>query len=566
MTAPNRPSDYLTPFRRHKYWFLLPFILLFGVALALATLLPPVYQATATIQIEKQEMPADIIETTVMTGYIDEHLEVLARQVLDTENLWSIAEDLDLYPELRDPEKKYVVASAMRRKVARQILYIDVGPEDRRNAESVAVAFTVSFSSDDPEVSRDVTNALAELFVAASRDVRAGQAGQLANFLRATSRRQAEKVAELEQKLADFKEANVASLPEFTGFNLRMLETTQDQTDRIQETINSLMQQRIDLEAQLAQTEPRLNSANLDPERMTPAQQVERLRVEYLRLSSRYTPRHPDFGRVRNELRTLIGEAPRARSVLSLVEELEAERTRMNELRREHGDDHPEVKSLQEQAGATRARLTAMGQANNEEGSAQPDNPAYIALFSRLQGVQAELEAERRKQEQLERRLIAYDGRLLSGAGVEREFRALTREHENAVREYQETRDKQLRAEVAETVEREQMGDRFRLTSPASRPDGPAQPKRAGIAILGFILAIGAGSGMTALAEYLDRSVRGVRGVVSAWGGPPIATIPIIRSRREQHLRMARMLFGWMIVVGVLAGVSILIITYGYMV
>lgn len=552
MNAAATPADYIAMFRRRRRFFLIPFVLLFGASIALATMLPSVYESTATIRIDKQHLPKDLIETTVVTGYIDEYLEVLSQKVLSNNNLWEIAESHDLYPDLRDESRKHVVGAHMRRNIRRETLYVKVGPEQRRYEDSVAVAFTVTYAARDPETAHQVANALADLYLIQSHRVRTEQASQLAKFLQEESKRLSEHLNELEQSLARFKEEHVAKLPDFMSLNMNMMESTQDQLDRLNETIAGLRQEKIQLQGQLAQIQPEQGILNADRRGLTPAQQVERLRLDYMDMATKYTPSHPDLRRLRNELAAFDGQAPRAGRILRLVTAIEETRARLIDARETHAADHPEVRELEQAVAEQKSELSSLG-SGSLGAAANAQNPAYIAARSRLESVEAKLEAEREKRALLTRRLDEFESRVMGSPAVEEKYRRLMRDYESVLREYRETRDKQLKAEVAEKVERNQIGDRFSLYSPASRPDEPAQPKRAGIALLGLIFASGAGTSLAALAEYFDRTVRGVRGVLNIFGAPPIATVPSILTRNEKRRRMGRLVLLWIVTLGVIA-------------
>ncbi|MEX0729662.1 MAG: hypothetical protein WED00_11885 [Aquisalimonadaceae bacterium] len=553
-SAPTRPN-YTSMFRRHRKAFLIPFAVLFGVSVTLATVLPPAYEGTATVEIEKQEVPAHLLEPTVVVGYIDEYLDALGRKVMSNDNLWEIAQALDLYPAIRGEGAELEVAALMRRSARREIVYVDVGPEDQRSTESIAVAFTTTFVGDNPDTARDVANALAKLYIEESRRLRVARAAELTEFLRVQTDALAARVAEYEQDLASFKQQHGASLPEFAANNMRLRETTQDQLDRLGEAINALNQQKIGLQAQLVQIEPRMdtNIMAVDPQMLSLPQQVERLRLDYLRISGVYSPRHPDLARLRNDLRALTGESPRAASVLELVSAIEDDRAQLLTARRDHADDHPVVLALQRRIGERRERLRALGSAGDGT-LVMADNPAYIAVSSSLKAVEADLAAELEQRAILTRRLGEFDNRLQGSPGIEKNYRALSRDYENALKDYQESRDKLLMAEAAERMEASQLSaSHFRLVSPATRPDEPARPQRAGIAVLGFILAAGMGTGFAAIAEYFDRTVRGVSGLIAQWGAPPIAAIPVITTRSEKRAQLVRLGLGWVVLLALIA-------------
>ncbi|MCH8506133.1 MAG: hypothetical protein LAT50_17695 [Ectothiorhodospiraceae bacterium] len=534
----------------------LPFLLLFGISAALALLLPPEYESTATIRIDRHQVPANVIQGTVVTGYINEQLSNLAQPVMSTASLWAIAEEHDLYPELRDENAKGIVASEIRRKTRREILYVDVGEEEQRRNVSVAVAFTVTHASRDPHTAQILANAIAERYIEESDNARAQQAARLTRFLRTQSDELKERIAQHEDALAEFKQANASSLPEFVQFNMNRLENIQDQLDRISENINSLNQLRITLESQLAQLDPRVNVLAGDRRELTPSNQVERLRLEYLSMSGTYAPRHPSFARLRNELQALAGQGQGAEEVLRLIQAAESDRGRLFELRQEGQTSGAEVADLERSVGMHRERIRTFNQGGGGSEPVRADNPAYLAVSSRLQGVESELQTEVARRDALQQRVTEFDSRVVATAGVEREFRVLTRQLEHSLSEYEEVRERLLRAEAAERLESGQIGDRFTLASPGGLPSEPARPMRIGIAMLGFIFAAGTSTGIAAVAEYLDKTLRGVRGVVALWGAPPLATIPVLHTRRERQVRKRRLFIMWSVALVIIAALA----------
>ena len=73
-----------------------------GVAVSLAVLfsLRPVYTADALILVESQKIPENFVTSTVQTG-LEARLDRLKQQVLSRDRLWSLIQELDLYPKLR---------------------------------------------------------------------------------------------------------------------------------------------------------------------------------------------------------------------------------------------------------------------------------------------------------------------------------------------------------------------------------------------------------------------------------------------------------------------------------
>ena len=69
-------SDYLAILKRRALLIIATFGGVFAVAVAVALLIPPVYQSTGTIMIESQQIPNDLVQATV-TSYADERIEII---------------------------------------------------------------------------------------------------------------------------------------------------------------------------------------------------------------------------------------------------------------------------------------------------------------------------------------------------------------------------------------------------------------------------------------------------------------------------------------------------------
>ena len=69
----------LSVLRRRLLVMLLAFAALAGGAFAVALLLPPVFQSQARIIVESQQIPADLVRSTV-TGLADERLQVIEQR------------------------------------------------------------------------------------------------------------------------------------------------------------------------------------------------------------------------------------------------------------------------------------------------------------------------------------------------------------------------------------------------------------------------------------------------------------------------------------------------------
>ena len=95
------PSEYWAILRRRRWNFLVPFSVVLLAAVMIAWLLPPTFRAQATILIQRQAIPQNLVATTV-TGYVQEQIEQIRQQIVTHTNLMEIAEKFDMYPGEQD--------------------------------------------------------------------------------------------------------------------------------------------------------------------------------------------------------------------------------------------------------------------------------------------------------------------------------------------------------------------------------------------------------------------------------------------------------------------------------
>ena len=185
----------------------------------------------------------------------------------------------------------------------------------------------------------------------------------------------------------------------------------------------------------------------------------------------------------------------------------------------------------------------------------KPENPAYIALQSRLAETANGLKALRAKRAELSAKIADYESRLIRTPQVEREYNPMMREYQNAVKRYDEVKSKQTEAQVARQLETEQQGERFSLLEAAKLPTHP-RPYRLLVLLIGLALGVLGGIGYAALAEALDRSIRGEEALAEIAGEPPLAAIPYIKNAADLSRRRARAVG---MTVGASAGVALVV-------
>lgn len=281
----------------------------FAVALVcmtlLAFLLPSHYRSSGTILIEQQEMPQELVRSTV-TSYADERVQVISKRVMTTETMLGIIKRYDLYPEERATETRESLLKQMRKDIGLKMISADVIDPRSGRPTAATIAFEVSYTSKSPELAAKVANELTTLYLNENLNNRTQLARDAATFLESEGDRLNHRIGELEAQMAQFKDKHIHQLPELTQFNMQMLDHTDEELRGEVARKTSLEQQKVYLEAQLAMLKPNSTVFSETGERIVSS--ADRLKLARSQLDSAratYGPDHPDVVRLTRQVEGL---------------------------------------------------------------------------------------------------------------------------------------------------------------------------------------------------------------------------------------------------------------------
>ena len=529
-------AEYLTVARRRLRPALIALALGASITVLLTLLWPPRYQSTATILIEQQELPVELVRSTV-TSYADQRVQVISQRVMTTQTLLEIIRRYDLYPRQRNRDSREALIARMRDDIAVKMISADVIDPRSGRPTSATIAFTVAYSNRLPDQAARVANELTTLFLNENLTTRAKLADDAASFLEGEGDRVSQRISELEGKLAQFKSQHVNELPDLVQMNMQLLDRTSQDLDQTQVRKSSLEQQQVYLEAQLAQLKPNSAIFSDTGERiLSTADRLKSLRSQLSSAKALYAPAHPDIARLSREIAGLEKEPdPGGVDINDLRRNLDDARTQLAQASEHYGPDHPDRIRLEREVTSLQKDLdVANAAAKTQDGAAaahEADNPAYIQIQSQLAATRSDLEALAEQQNRLREQLKDFQRKITVSPQIEKEYRELTRDYENAHAKYQELRSKLGEATVAKNLESDRKGERFTLIEPPLAPQQPVSPNRVLVMILGLALSVGLALGAGAVAESLDGTVRGRRDLMRLVAGiAPLAIIPQIEN------------------------------------
>jgi len=530
-------QGYMAALRKRKSSILLISISVFVLALAVAMLLPSVYRSSATILIEQQEIPQELVMSTV-TSYAAERIRTIEARVMSRTNLFKIIEKFDLYKKDREFKTSEEIVANMREDTVLEVISAEVMDPRTGRASVATIAFTLSYEGESPAKVQRVASELTTLYLNENLRNRSSKAEETSSFFDEETTRLGQQISDLERKLAIFKENNADLLPELQQLNMQILQRTETDITSTEAQLQNLEERKFYLEGQLAQIQPS------NPLVQGASAQLAVREAEYAAARSRYSEEHPDLLRLKNEIASLRLQTGTTGSVKDIANELVGLKAELAQTREKYTPEHPDVMALESKISSLEAELKTRQQDDaGNLNTVEPDNPAYLTMRSQLESVKSEISSTMGKLQSFKDKHASIEERLRLAPQAEREYLGLKRDYENAVVRYQETKAKQMQADVARQLETESKGERFTLIDPPALPEEPVSPNRPAILFLGFILSLGSGIGFAVVADAIGGAVHGARGVKMVLGVLPLSVIPYQMNARDVSKRRKTRLF-----------------------
>ena len=535
--------------KRHAFYLLIPFISISIVASVVALKLPMAYLSKGTILIEQQQVPESMIHTTV-TGFADERIRFIQQRVMTRERILTIIDKYRLYTKKRERLTPSELVEQFQGDVKVDMIAADV--KSSGGAGKATIAFTIAFTSDQPATAQAVASEIVNLFLAENSRVRTKRATETTEFINEEAERVNRDIQGMENKIAEFKEKFGRSLPELLPTNLAAVERINGDLQQTESQINLLKERVAYLTtslplarqeiAPLPRSQPQ---GEKGPPGLSKEEQIRVLKAEYMRLSSQYSPVHPDVVRAERQIKALDPDFKGTLDGQDVALELERTQQELDAVEEQYGENHPDVVRLKQKAGKLKRQTVS----HPADSRAVPDVPAgssdpiYINLVGQLNSAQNELEGLAKRQVALQKVLEQLNGIIAQTPQVERGYNELVRERGANLAKYAELKAKVQQAKLAQTLEEEQKGESFTLIEPPAFPDRPEKGTRTKVFLAGLAASLLVGLGMTVLAEALDSSVRGHRALRTITGIPPLIVIPYIENDDDVQRHRRRVKF-----------------------
>jgi uncharacterized protein involved in exopolysaccharide biosynthesis len=220
-------------------------------------------------------------------------------------------------------------------------------------------------------------------------------------------------------------------------------------------------------------------------------------------------------------------------------------------------DQHPTVGRLKIELATTERE--AADSPGDAKAAAGLSSPYVLRLRETLSATDSEIKALKAEEQRLRPASAAYQARVENTPKREQEFQELSRDYESTKQLYDSLGKRHEEAQLAESMEQRQKGERFRILDSAVASRTPATPNRLRLIVMSFVLSLCLGAGALVLAEMLDTSFHSVNELREFSSVPVLVSIPRIvteADRQRQRQRFRLVAAGMMVGVVLIAGAS----------
>jgi polysaccharide biosynthesis transport protein len=490
--------------RRHLHFLVSMFIGWAGVWVV-SWVLPPLYQSGTLILVEQPTMPKDYVTPNV-TDDLQARMQSITQQILSRTRLLHIIEQYHLYSLPHADRSADDKVERMRN---------DTDVEVVRDARSDQItAFNVYYTSRDPRLAQQVTAELTNLFINENLEVRQQHSEDTTNFLETRLDDARKTLASQEEKIRVFKAQYLGEMPGQLASNLEILNGLQSQLHSEEDALNAAKQQHVYLQT-LVDEYRSLETPSASADGGTVGllaldHDLDKFRAQLADLSSRYTDRHPDVRKLKEQ-----------------VAETEKQRDQL-------------IASLK-----TNSITTTPDQSNDPPADADPTQASMLLqVQSQLRSNQLEIKNREHSVAALKIKIEGYQARLNEEPIREQQLADLARGYDQSKANYDDLLKKKNESAMATSMELLQQGERFRIIDPPSFPQKPTFPNRLKFCGIGLALGIVLGTLVAGASEMLDARIHDEKELKKLLPPAIISEIPTIMNLSDREAQTRRVWIG----------------------
>ena len=466
----NIDAKFLKGFiRRRKKLFLTVSSVIFSAAIIFAFFFAPkIYVSSATFLIEGH-MPDEIVKG-MSSGFIEERLQSITQQVLSREKLLEIIQQFGLYGNPKNDQDVESAIRMMREDISVRTIKAEDLDKRPTRARYSTVAFTLSYQGKDPETVQQTTSKLASYYVEKNEKAKEQFAAQTTAVLQQRLNQQQEQAEALAKKLNDFKRQHAGELPESISFNLEQIYKLNAQLEEVNGKIGVLEDKGRGADGQFGAIAPQGSSLGSQPA-SDPWTHLAQLRMQLFNLRAKYSEKHPDVIKTRNEIQQLEGK---------------------------------------------------LGVTGEQSGKAAAN------------AKELELKKYTKQRDEIQRKIAEFTRKNQMAPLLGTEYTRLSADYDGAMKQYNDARMKLAEAKAVKETDDNPIGERFTIIDQPVVPQQPEKSLRMKILFGGLLLSLFGGLFASIVTENLDHSIKSTEQLQKITKLPILTVLPYVKTDEEK--------------------------------
>src|SRR5271165_5343653 len=478
-------DDYLSMLRRRAKVIVIPALLAPLLGFLISYAFPAKYTSQSLILVEGQKVPESMVQPVVSQD-LTARVATLQQQVLSQSRLEPVV--TRLYPGKNSQEIGEVIDEIRLNMTVEPVMtdlsQIGSTSGKKKPGGSAVPGFYVNYTSSSARDAQQVCNELTTLLVDENlRSIQAAASGT-SDVLNKGLEDAKRNLDDLDSKLASFKKQYVGQLPGDEENNLKILMGLNSQLEANTQTLNRAQQDKAYTESMLASQLAAWKTSQSSTNPQTLEKQLSDMQSQLLDLQAKYTEDHPD--------------------VIKMKADIAGVKKKLAEVNKA-GADAPDVST--EKASAT-------------------EPPEIRQMRLQIHQYADLIAAATRDQKHLQVEIANYQGRVSLSPAVEEQYKALTRDYDNAQKSYQDLLTKKSSADMTVKMTNQSEGERMFPLNPANLPDSPSFPNRWLFAGGGLGAGLAIGIGLAMWLELRDKSIRTEADAEAALELPMLVAVP----------------------------------------
>ena len=465
--------------------------------------LPNQYSAKAVVYIDTTSIMKPLLKGLALETDASDELNVMNRVLLSRENLMAVIRETDMDLGVDSPEAR----EGLVQELAGSIVLKGGASTGRRGPKSNI--YEISYEGDSANrVYRVVTSLLNTMIEGTLNSTRTDTVAAQ-KFLDTQIAEYERRLTIAEQRLAEFKKANVGFMPDERGGYYQRLQGVQDGVESTRSALRLAERRYYELNKQLRGEKSLLDSGNQQSAFVVKLRQYEgQLDV----LLNQYTEQHPDVQALRST-----------------------------------------IAALKANRGADEAATPVAGTGDMIE-----FNPVYQELKVEISKASVEIETLKIQISEQESKVEKLQASIDVIPEVEAQLSKLNRDYEVTRGRYLDLVERRESTQLAQDAGQSSSDITFRIIEPPIVPSSPSGPKRLLLLAGVFVAALGAGLGWGLFRYLLHPTFLDSRQLRSETGFPVLGSASLYLSpehRKKRRLQLVSFLSMAVLSLGVFGGV-----------